>query len=176
MQHAAEVTKKVLAEGYAGWTQQPNPNPTVPSSMELWPHLNRRRRIVLLPLPLAPTTAQLEPAGTLKETPFSMLDSWRYLGRKARPMGKMGDTRHSRRSDDANMTSACASVVCRKHPAASMVSDQHFHNRSRQHAAGGSAGSCTATSTCAAVSIAGRHAPPLSETCIPELYIQGSCR
>jgi hypothetical protein len=44
-----------------------------------WPDLKSSLSMVLLPLPLAPTTAQLVPAGTLNETPFRMLASWRYL-------------------------------------------------------------------------------------------------
>jgi len=43
------------------------------------PHLKSILRMVLLPLPLAPTTAQLVPAGTLNDTPFRMLESGRYL-------------------------------------------------------------------------------------------------
>jgi hypothetical protein len=35
--------------------------------------------MVLLPLPLAPTTAQLLPAGTLNDTPCRMAESGRYL-------------------------------------------------------------------------------------------------
>ena len=45
----------------------------------LFAHLNNNRKIVLFPLPLAPTTAQLVPAGTLKDTPLRMLESGRYL-------------------------------------------------------------------------------------------------
>jgi hypothetical protein len=41
--------------------------------------LNSSLSMVLFPLPLAPTTAQLEPAGTLNETPCRMGESGRYL-------------------------------------------------------------------------------------------------
>lgn len=42
------------------------------------PHRYSSRSIVLLPLPLVPTTAQLVPAGTLKLTPFRISESSRY--------------------------------------------------------------------------------------------------